>query len=276
MIELPEVVTLTRQMQDTLAGKTIEQVELAETRPKFLFLTPEPPGLEKKLAGCRIAGVSSQGKWTHIRLDNDETLLIGEFGGRLHFHETDIDLPTKRHLAFRFSDGSAMTLAIQMWGFVGALTQTEVAEHPYAGNLGPAPFGTRFTLERLNDTLDGYLETETKPIKAFLTHEANLCGIGNGYLQDILFRARLNPKRKVDTLTESDRKAHHGALRETLEEAIDLGGRDTERTLFGEPGGYVPILDRRANGKPCTVCGTPIQKIQYLGGSCYICPTCQI
>lgn len=67
----------------------------------------------------------------------------------------------------------------------------------------------------------------------------------------------------------------NGAIRDTLEEAIDLGGRDTEHTLFGEPGGYVPILDKRSRGTPCTNCSTPIEKIQYLGGSCYICPNCQ-
>jgi len=276
MIELPEIVTLTRQMKKTLLGKAIDRVEVEESRPKFLFLTPELPAFEEKLQGRRIAGVTSGGKWIHARLDNDEMLLIGEFGGRLHYHEADQALPTKRHLAFRFGDGSAITLAIQMWGFVGALTPREVAEHPYASNLGPTPVGEAFTLSRLNETLDRYLESENKPIKAFLTHEANICGIGNGYLQDILFRARLSPKRKVDTLSASDRKALHGALRQTLEEAIDLGGRDTERTLFGEPGGYVPLLDKRAKDADCIHCGTPIQKIQYLGGSCYLCPTCQV
>lgn len=275
MIELPEIVTLTRQMKETLVGKAIDHVEVEESRPKFLFLTPEPPVFGEKLKGRRIADVTSGGKWIHARLDNDETLLIGEFGGRLLYHGADQDLPAKRHLTFRFGDGSAMTLAIQMWGFVGALSPQEIEEHPYASNLGPTPFGEAFTLGLLNETLDRYLESENKPIKAFLTHEANICGIGNGYLQDILFRARLSPKRKVDTLSTSDRKALHDALRETLEEAIDLGGRDTERTLFGKPGGYVPLLDKRAKDTDCIHCGTPIQKIQYLGGSCYLCPTCQ-
>jgi len=275
MIELPEIVTLTRQMKETLIGKVIERVDVEEGRPKFLFLTPEPPGFGPRLERREIVDVTSGGKWIHARLDNEETLLIGEFGGRLHYHEAGEELPKKRHLIFRFDDGSAMSLAIQMWGFVGALTPKEVADHPYASTLGPTPVGESFTPGLFDETLDRYLTSENKPIKAFLTHEANVCGIGNGYLQDILFRARLSPKRKVDSLSAADRKALHGALRETLEEAIDLGGRDTERTLFGEPGGYVPLLDRRAKDTDCIQCGTPIRKIQYLGGSCYVCPTCQ-
>ena len=91
----------------------------------------------------------------------------------------------------------------------------------------------------------------------------------------ILFRAHLSPKRKVRSLDAGDRAALYHAMRDTLEEAIDLGGRDTERTLFGEPGGYIPVLDKRAKGLPCPNCGTLIEKIQYLGGSCYVCPTCQ-
>ena len=275
MIELPEIVTLTRQMKDALVGKTLASVELAETRPKFLFVTPEPPAFAPRLRERRIVDVTSAGKWIHLQLDTDETLLVGEFGGRLQYHEAEDELPKKRHIAFGFEDGSSMTLAIQMWGFVGALSPAEVAEHPYASNLGPTPVGKAFTLRLLNDTLDQYLESENKPIKAFLTHEPNICGIGNGYLQDILFRSRLSPRRKVGTLTAADREALHHALQETLEEAIDLGGRDTERTLFGEPGGYIPILVKRTNGASCTRCGTPIRKIQYLGGSCYLCPSCQ-
>ena len=207
MIELPEIVTLTRQMKSTLVGKTIAAVEVAEDRPKFLFVTPDPPAFESRLAGRRIEGIHSGGKWIHSVLDNGETLLIGEFGGRLHFHEESSDLPEKRHIVWRFDDGSALTLAIQMWAFIGALTPPEVVEHPYASTIGPSPDAETFTLAQWNATLDRYLESENKPVKAFLTHEANICGLGNGYLQDILFRARLGPKRKVNSLDAGDREA---------------------------------------------------------------------
>ena len=61
-----------------------------------------------------------------------------------------------------------------------------------------------------------------------------------------------------------------------MHDAVRGGGRDTEFDLYGRPGSYVPRLDRRQAGRPCPVCGTPIEKIQYLGGSCYVCPVCQI
>lgn len=272
MIELPEARTLATQMRQTLVGRTFASVEIAADRPRFLFVTGDFP---ERLSGRTIDDVSAKGKWIFSALDNGETFTLGEFGGRFQFHEPGADLPEKRHATLRLSDGSTLSLAIQMWGFLGVQTPQELDEHPYAGTLGPCPIDDEFTLARWNDTLDAHLERENKPIKAFLTHEANVCGIGNGYLQDILFRAHLSPKKKVGALDESDRTLLYQAIQETLEEAVELGGRDTERTLFCEPGRYVPLLDQRAKGLPCTRCGTPIERIQYLGGSCYVCPGCQ-
>jgi formamidopyrimidine-DNA glycosylase len=272
MIELPEAQTLAVQMQETVAGRTFARAEIAENAPKFLFTTED---FAERVADRRIEAVTARGKWIFSRLDNGEFLTLGEFGGRFLYSGPDEDLPKKRHVSLTFVDGGALTLSLQMWGFLGVQTSDELAEHPYAGTLGPSPIDDALTLARWNETLDTSLERENKPVKAFLTHEANVCGIGNGYLQDILFRARLSPRRKVRSLDDSDRQSLYRAMRDTLEEAVGRGGRDTERTLFGAPGGYVPLLDKRAKGAPCPRCGRPIEKIQYLGGSCYVCPRCQ-
>jgi formamidopyrimidine-DNA glycosylase len=272
MIELPEATAIAAQMRETLLGRTFTGAVVAEDRPRFLFVADD---FASRLGGRRIEEVSSTGKWIFADLDDGEFLTLGEFGGRFLFHRAGEELPKNRHVTLELDGGGALTLAIQMWGFLGVQSLQERADHPYAGALGPCPIDPAFDLARWNEVLDTYLEQENKPVKAFLTHEANVCGIGNGYLQDILFRAHLSPKRKVKSLDAYDRASLYHAIRDTLEEAVDLGGRDTERTLFGEPGGYVPLLDKRANGKPCPRCGAPIEKIQYLGGSCYLCPSCQ-
>ena len=61
-----------------------------------------------------------------------------------------------------------------------------------------------------------------------------------------------------------------------MAEAIKLGGREDERDLFDHPGGYTRLMSNQTVGKPCPNCGTTIQKISYLGGACYLCPTCQV
>jgi formamidopyrimidine-DNA glycosylase len=101
-------------------------------------------------------------------------------------------------------------------------------------------------------------------------------GVGNGYLQDILFRAKIHPKRWVIDIAEGERRVLYEAIRETIKQAVEMGGRDTERNLYDRPGGYRRILDSRNVGQPCPECGTPIEKIQYLGGAAYFCPRCQV
>jgi len=275
MFELPEVINLANQLHEAIAGKRIVRVDVPAGRPKFLFLSPDTPAFQKVLIDRRVEGASSRGRWIFCALDDGRTLLFGEFGGRLLFHPAGTPVPVKRHWIAEFDDGAKLTLAIQMWGFLGVLTEAEIAQHPYAGTLAFTPLDASFTEAAFFERLDRHAAGENKPIKAFLTHSPNVAGIGNGYLQDILFRARLSPKRKVSSLSPDERSALYDALRRTLREAVDLGGRDTERDLFDRPGGYTPRLDGRAAGRPCPTCGTPIAKIQYLGGSCYVCPRCQ-
>ena len=112
-------------------------------------------------------------------------------------------------------------------------------------------------------------------MKAFLATEQRIPGIGNGVLQDILFNAKLHPKRKTNTLSNKDKEELLDSLKSTLTQMVDEGGRDTETDLYGKPGGYKTVLSRNTVNKPCLDCGTIIKKEAYMGGSIYFCPTCQ-
>jgi len=275
MIELPEAVTIARQMRREFVGKRIEAVSIAEKRPKFMLLNEDIRSYETRLVGRKITDVTGEGKWIFATLDSGDVLLLGEMFGRILHVSPDEELPKKVHGAVTFEDGDRLVATIQAWGGFLALTPEELAAHPYAGNLGVSPIGEEFATERFDEVLDNSGDWSRKPVKAFLVHEGNVCGIGNGYLQDILFRAKLSPKRKVPDISPDERMRLRGAIAETMTEAIEKGGRDTERDLYGRPGRYVPILDRRAVDTPCPDCGTPIEKMSYLGGSCYVCPSCQ-
>ena len=275
MIELPEALTLTRQMNEALSAQRIAAVTIAEKRPKWMFLNLTPEQYTTKLVGVRVNEVASEGKWIFTKLDTREIFLLGEMFGRIRYHQSEEPLPKKHHMLLTFDDESRLSITIQMWGCTQVLTPQEVKNHPCAGNRGPSPIDKRFTPKLFRSILDTYGKHENKPIKAFLTHEGNVSGIGNGYLQDILFRARLSPKRKVADIGQNEQQNLYHAIVETMNQAIELAGRDTEPDLYGNPGRYVPILDKRAKGEPCPECGTPIAKIAYLGGSCYLCPVCQ-
>jgi formamidopyrimidine-DNA glycosylase len=138
-----------------------------------------------------------------------------------------------------------------------------------------SPLSDDFTFDRFNKHFEAEAAGSSKSIKYFIVSEPGVWGVSNGYLQDILFRAGVHPRRKAIDLTSEERRKLYDAVLTTLGQAIELGGRDTERDLFNTRGGYRPLMDRKTKGQPCPSCGTPIEKISYLGGSCYLCPSCQ-
>ncbi len=112
-------------------------------------------------------------------------------------------------------------------------------------------------------------------VKAFLATEQRFPGIGNGVLQDILFAARIHPKRKIGRLTEPETDKLFSAVVSDLHQMIDHGGRDPEKDLFGNSCEYKTNISRNTLGTGCPACGNQIKKEAYLGGSVYYCPRCQ-
>lgn len=99
--------------------------------------------------------------------------------------------------------------------------------------------------------------------------------MGNAIAQDILFRARLHPRRSLAELGEERVDELFAAITGTVRDVIAAGGRSDERDLFDRPGGYARVMHAKAAGRPCPGCGTTVMKISYLGGACYFCPACQ-
>jgi formamidopyrimidine-DNA glycosylase len=275
MIEYPEAVTIARQMREQLYDKPIASVAIADDHPKFMFLNDDLSAYQARLPERNIVDVTAKGKWIFAQLDSGDFLLLGEMFGKILLVPPDTSLPKKAHAVVTFESGETLVVTIQAWGGFQVLTPDELGNHLYTGKQGISILSDDFAPSRFSEILDGSAEWSRKPIKSFLVHEGNVAGIGNGMLQDILFRAQLSPRRKVPEITPGERIRLHGAIVETMTLAIAADGRDTEKTLFGNPGRYIPLMDRRTAGTPCIECGTPIEKISYLGGSCYLCPSCQ-
>lgn len=100
-------------------------------------------------------------------------------------------------------------------------------------------------------------------------------GIDNNLLQDILWEARINPKSKVETLNEEEIHRIFTAIKTVPSAIIAAGGKDIDKDVYGNFGGFPGRVSRKTVGKPCIRCGTAIMKEAYLGGSVFYCPTCQ-
>jgi formamidopyrimidine-DNA glycosylase len=275
MIELPEAIAIAAQLNQTIRGKRIVECDTGDSPHKWVFYKPSRGKLEKLLPQKSIGEVTSVGRGIHIELEPDQALVIDEFGGKLLYHDPGTMLPEIYHLFFKFEDDSFFTVAIQGWGFISTLREWEQTKWTRMRANAISPADVSFTVKHFIDLCEQYEDKEKDSIKTFFTNGRSVAGIGNSYLQDILFRAKLSPKRKVADISANEKKALYSAVKDTIQQAIQHNGRNCERDIFDNPGNYIPIMDRRAKDKPCPNCGTLIQKINYLGGSCYICPSCQ-
>ncbi len=278
MIEMPEATTIAKQMNAELVGKTIASFGRGNKTHKFLWLNRPDEEYAAILPGLRVTSASSFGRSIYLNL-GDHMLWWSDAGGKLLYHAPGDKLPKNYHLGWEFTDGSALTFALQMWGGVKLLDKSEFGEIPNE-EIGTPPLSPEFTLERFDEMLDAYPEKTSKGIKGFLVATGYaipdpIHGLGNAIVQDILFNAKLSPKRKTPDIAPEERQRLYDAIQSTIAEAIELGGRYDEVDLYGQKGRYVRLMDSKTNGTPCPNCGTDIQKISYLGGACYLCPQCQ-
>ncbi|MCX6091267.1 MAG: formamidopyrimidine-DNA glycosylase, partial [Candidatus Bipolaricaulota bacterium] len=114
-------------------------------------------------------------------------------------------------------------------------------------------------------------------IKSFLLDQTHVAGIGNAYIHDILFRAKLHPQRSISSLSSDEIERLHAAIRTELQRSIDVGGAFYEPGLDGKGGGFTAadLLVGYREGKPCPECGTPVEKIKTGTTATFVCPRCQ-
>ena len=275
MFEIPEFITLARQVNETLTGKVVARGSLGNSPHKFVWYNRSPEEFAALTQGKQVGRAYARAKWLFIPLEPGYLLTFGECGGKVLYHPAGSAFPGKYHLYVAFEDGSALTAMTQMWGAMELFETGKELERQYIQGMRTTPVEPGFTFEYFSALIDEQVQLEKRSVKGLLTQEGLVPGLGNAITQDILFRAKLHPKHPIGELSPEQRRRLFDAVRTTLNEAIRLGGRNDEVDLYNHPGGYPRLMDSRTAGQPCPTCGTPIEKIQYLGGTCYFCPDCQ-
>ncbi len=272
MLELPESHTIAAQMNEIIKGKQIVRARANESPHGFAFYLGDPMDYPALLEGETVTGAHAAAGQVEVTLGN-KRLLFGD-GANIRFVSPEGRLPQKRQLLLAFDDGSSLVCTVQMYGGIWAFKDgTNDNFYYHVAFEKPTPLEDTF-----DDAYFDGLFSEVKPslsVKAFLATEQRIPGLGNGCLQDILFRARLHPKTKLTLLSDSHRENLFHSVKDTLKEMTDKGGRDTEKDLYGNPGGYRTVLSKNTLRRPCPVCGSEIVRQSYLGGNIYFCPVCQ-
>ena len=273
MFELPEYVTLAKQMNKMMRGRKVKRGVLGNAPHKFVWYNRKHTEFEKLTRGKTIGEAESRGRWLFIELKPGYELLFGECGGKMLYHTPGTDLPEKYHLWIAFEDGSSFTATTQMWGAYELYEKGKARNRKYVRGMKLTPIEDKFTFEYFCKLIAGLCEKRS--VKGLLTQDQLIPGLGNAIAQDIMFVAELHPRHPVEELTRAEKRKLYRAITSTVRKIINKGGRYDEYDLHGAPGKYVRLMDKNTVGQPCPECGTKVQKIQYLGGACYICSRCQ-
>ena len=276
MFELPEYANLARQFNKTLLGKTIQDGSLGNSPHKFVWYNRSPQEFASLVKGKTIGETIAKGRWLFVPLEPGYILLFGECGGKILFHSSGSKLPQKYHLHLGFTDGSLLTATTQMWGAMELYKQGNELQREYIKDMRPTPGDPEFTYAYFNDLVINSAAEKKRSVKGLLTQEQLIPGLGNAIAQDIMFKSGLHPRHALSEIDEIQIKKLYESIMETVDEVTAQGGRYDEFDLFGHKGGYVRLMDKNALQRPCPQCGGEIQKIQYLGGACYLCPNCQV
>lgn len=275
MFELPEILNLARQMNEALEGKRIRRGRLGNRPHKFVWYNRTHPEFEELTQGKLIGSASARAKWLFLPLEPGYLLLLGECGGKVLFHPADTGVPKRYHLLLEFEEGTALSATTQMWGAFELYEAGKEMEREYVKDMRLTPTDPEFSYEYFSTLIEELRTGKKRSVKGLLTQDQLIPGLGNAIAQDIMFRARLHPKVPLTDLGQAQQRRLFDAVTSTVTEVIERGGRYDEYDLHGHRGGYERLMDKQSLERPCPNCGGKIEKIQYLGGACYLCPNCQ-
>jgi len=277
-IELPEAQILAEQMSKELLQKQIKLFHLQDYQKlqRIGFINKDIKAFDQ-LMNRKVESIISRGNVIRIKLDLGLNLILApEYGGKILYHKSGSTVPNKFHLKLDFSDDTSLTVALTSMGVIQTLKDDELERsYVYKRDFSEVTSPTdvrEFTFERFSKHL---AEKKVNIKSSLVGKDAVIVGLSNSAFQDILFRAKIHPKRKASELSEDERHALYDAIKVMINERIRLGGKDKFVDLYGNQGRYTPAMGPNMNGKTCIVCGTFIEKLGLGGGQVYFCPKCQ-
>jgi formamidopyrimidine-DNA glycosylase len=286
MPELPEVETVRRGLEPALAGARLVRVEAR--RPDLRF--PLPEGFVQRLTGARIERLDRRAKYLLAPLDRGDTLVMhlgmsGRFevagakatrrpGEFIYAPPAD---PKHAHVVFETDGGARVTyFDPRRFGYMALIPTEGLDASPWFAGLGPEPLGPDFSGAHLARAFAGRRQS----VKASLMDQRIVAGLGNIYVCEALFQARLSPLRPAGEISLRALNTLAGAVKSVLEEAIEAGG-STLRDYAAADGALGYFQHRfkvyGREGEPCLGRGCPgvVKRIVQAGRSTFYCPSCQ-
>jgi formamidopyrimidine-DNA glycosylase len=278
-IELPEAKILAEQMNRVLKDKRIRSYHLrdCERLQKIGFINRDVKVFDQ-LVNRKVESVTSRGNVIRMELDEGmNVILFPEYGGEVFYHSSETTVPEKFHLKIDFCDKTALTVRLTSMGGIQVLKDAELkSSYVFRRDFNPeifSPVDEDFTFERFSKLL----AKNNKALKTVLVgKDAFVVGLSNSAFQDIIYRAKLHPRRKASELKSHEQKALYDAVRLVLQERIRLNGKNQFFDLHRNQGRYTPAMGPNMRKQKCPVCGTTIEELSLGGGKVFVCSKCQV
>ncbi len=273
MPELPEVETVRRTLQRLIIGKTIRTVSIF--LPRIIRRPAEWMEFTLFLEGQTIQDVGRRGKFLKIIMD--EVVLVSHLRmeGRYGVYRRDDPIEKHTHVIFHFTDETELRYRdVRQFGTMEVWQKGEEEMHPPLSKLGPEPLDPSFSLKYFKVLLEGK-QTKIKPL---LLNQEFIVGLGNIYVDEALYQAKIHPETKAHRISPKKVSLLHQAIRDTLEEAVQQGGSSIKSYVNGQ--GEMGMFQQQLKaygrkGEPCFRCGNPLTKTVVGGRGTHFCPRCQ-
>ncbi len=272
MPELPEVETIKEDLRELVVGSRIEE---ARALDPAIVEGVAPEEFVRRLVGTTITGARRRAKHLIVELNSEDAIVFQlKIGGQLLL-VPPVAEPTTALMLLLGLDGDRRLFLRDETGYTRAQVMDEAALEERFAELGPEPLGGGFGVKYLRETLS-HRRAQIKPL---LLDQKLIAGIGNIYADEILYDARLHPRRKANTLSDGEWEALHGAILQNLSAGVKHRGTTFSlyRDVLGRKGHHQDHLRvfLRA-GRPCPACGGKVVKEKVGGRATFFCPACQL
>lgn len=274
MPELPEVESVKIGLNQLVAGKTIEEVCVFWPR---IIESPEVEQFCQELIGETIECISRRGKFLIFHFTHWEMISHLRMEGKYEYYAIAPEgaPPKHAHVRFLFTDGSLLEYQdVRKFGRMVLVKKHQAAHYRGIQKLGPEPVAESFQLADFAESL----KKHHKAIKPLLLDQSLVTGLGNIYVDEALYQAKIHPEQPADTLTKTEVHDLHAAIIEVLARAVKAGGTTirTYKNALGEAGQFqVQLKVYGQTGQLCERCGQPIVKGKVAQRGTHYCPNCQ-
>lgn len=271
MPELPEVETVRRGLEKLILGKTIQSVEVKY--PKMIQMDLD--AFRQDLLGQEIRSMRRRGKYLLFYLTDKVLISHLRMEGKYLFYPDAVPERKHAHVFFEMTDGGTLVYEdVRKFGTMELLRKDQLEAYFAARKLGPEPTEADFLLPPFAAALG----RSKKLIKPYLLEQTLVVGLGNIYVDEALWRARIHPARPAASLKPAEVRRLREQIIEVLQLGIEKRGSTirTYRNALGEDGTMQDFLQVYGKtGQPCARCGSPIEKIKLGGRGTHLCPHCQ-